>query len=414
MNPTDRSLFACFGVELEYMIVREDDLAVVPWADRILVDADGRPVSDIQRGLITWSNELTAHVIELKTTDPVSSLDGLSEAFAEEVREINRRLRPLGARLLPTAMHPLMQPSEARLWTHEFSEVYATFDRIFDCRGHGWSNLQSVHLNLPFASDAEFGRLHAAVRLVLPLLPALAASSPLVEGRATGWPDNRLAHYRSNSAKLPALCGRVIPEAVFTEADYGREIFAPIRGAVAPHDPEGVLEPEFTNSRGAIARFSRQSIEIRLVDLQECPAADLAVVRLIVAWLRELVAESLLTGFEQRSVEVEPLADAFNDCVEQGGAALIREPLILRAAGLAGDRPVTAGELWAGLIARLDPCRDASAAERDALATLGRRGNLAGRILGGLPPAASGSDIRARYRVLAGCLEANRPLGLAD
>ena len=36
-------------------------------------------------------------------------------------------------------------------------------------------------LNLPFSSDEEFGRLHAAIRLLLPLLPALAASSPLVE-----------------------------------------------------------------------------------------------------------------------------------------------------------------------------------------------------------------------------------------
>ena len=176
-------LFDCFGVELEYMIVRRSDLAVVPWSDRVLRDAAGAVVSDVERGAVTWSNELTAHVIELKTTTPVASLDGCAGAFAADIAELNRRLAAHDAMLLPTAMHPLMRPDEAVLWTHEFSEVYATFDRIFDCRGHGWSNLQSAHLNLPFAGDEEFARLHAAIRLVLPLLPALATSSPVVEDR---------------------------------------------------------------------------------------------------------------------------------------------------------------------------------------------------------------------------------------
>jgi glutamate---cysteine ligase / carboxylate-amine ligase len=152
---------------------------VRPWADRVLIDADGKPISDIERGRLTWSNEL----IEFKTTLPEESLDGLAEGFAAEVAEANRRFAAHGVRILPTAMHPTMRPEEAVLWTHDFSEVYATFDRIFDCHGHGWSNLQSVHLNLPFANDEEFARLHAAIRLVLPLLPALAASSPFVEGR---------------------------------------------------------------------------------------------------------------------------------------------------------------------------------------------------------------------------------------
>ena len=44
------------------------------------------------------------------------------------------------------------------------------------------TNIQAVHLTLPFRGASEFGRLMAACRVVLPLLPALAASSPFVEG----------------------------------------------------------------------------------------------------------------------------------------------------------------------------------------------------------------------------------------
>ncbi|MCP5529340.1 MAG: glutamate--cysteine ligase [Opitutaceae bacterium] len=400
-------LFERFGVELEYMIVRRGDLAVVPWSDRVLRDAADAITSDVARGAVTWSNELTAHVIELKTTDPVKSLDGFAAAFATEAAEINQRLATHDAMLLPTAMHPLMRPDEAVLWTHEFSEVYATFDRIFDCRGHGWSNLQSAHLNLPFANDAEFARLHAAIRLVLPLLPALAASSPVVEGRVTGWPDNRLAFYRGNSAKIPALCGRVVPEPVFSEAAYERGIFQPIARALAPHDPAGVLEPVFSNSRGAIARFDRGSIEIRLLDLQECPAADLAIVRTVVALLRELVAETQLPLAAQQAATVDELAPVFNRCVEQGDAALITEPVILRAFGCTADA-ATAHDLWRGVIARLNPAAAATPAEQQALQTYVAHGTLARRITMALGSSPTPETITLLYRRLADGLVANR------
>lgn len=402
------SLFECFGLELEYMIVRCDDLRVVPWSDRVLLGADARPVSDIERGAATWSNELTAHVIELKTTNPVADLAGWAAAFAAEAAEVNRRLAAHGAMLLPTAMHPTMRPDEAVLWTHDYSDVYAAFDRIFDCHGHGWSNLQSVHLNLPFAGDAEFARLHAAIRLVLPLLPALAASSPLVEGCMTGRPDNRLAFYRGNSAKLPALCGAVIPEPVFSEADYDRQIYRPIHQALAPFDATGVLEPVFSNSRGAIARFDRGSIEIRLLDLQECPAADLAIVRTVVALLRELVTETHLPLAAQQAATVAELAPVFHACVEQGEAARIDSPVLHRAFGWTGTAPSpSAHDLWRTAIARLDPVAMASPAEQQALVTYTAQGTLARRITATLGSDPSPEAIAALYRRLAAGLTAN-------
>jgi len=390
-------LFAYFGVELEYMIVDSATLAVRPWADRVLVDAGGKPVSDIERGRVTWSNELVAHVIELKTTRPEESLDGLAELFATEVAEVNRRLAAHGVRIMPTAMHPWMKPEEAVLWTHDYSEVYAAFDRIFDCRGHGWSNLQSVHLNLPFANDEEFERLHAAIRLVLPLLPALAASSPLVEGQATSELDNRLAFYRGNSARLPALCGQVIPEAVYSKSDYEKVIFGPITEQLAPHDPQGVLEARFSNSRGAIARFDRDSIEIRVLDIQECPAADLAVLRTVIALLRELVAETQLPLSKQKTVSVASLKTLFDATVAKGGEAWVDEPEVLQAFG-SETTGVNAQELWRGVITRLNPAVDASASERHALAVIADYGTLASRIL---KAQAGGETVDAIYRRLA-------------
>ena len=141
--------------------------------------------NEVECGALRWSNELVLHVLELKTNGPASVLGGLADEFTRQVRQINQLLEGFGGMLMPGAMHPWMDPDlETRLWPHGDRSIYAAYDRIFGCRGHGWSNLQSTHLNLPFQGDEEFGRLHAAIRLLLPLLPALAASSPVIGGRS--------------------------------------------------------------------------------------------------------------------------------------------------------------------------------------------------------------------------------------
>jgi gamma-glutamyl:cysteine ligase YbdK (ATP-grasp superfamily) len=299
MADPSRHLFEAFGVELEYMIVDAETLSVRPIADRLIYEVAGRYVSEIELGDVAWSNELAQHVVELKTNGPVDSLESLSARFQEHVARVNHLLRPMNARLLPTAMHPWMDPhAELRLWPHEQGPIYEAFNRIFDCRGHGWANLQSVHLNLPFADDAEFGRLHAAIRLLMPIMPALAASSPVVDRKVTGILDNRMRVYQGNARRVPSVAAAVVPEPVFTRADYEEQILRRIYRDIAPLDPEGVLQHEWLNARGAIARFDRNTIEVRVLDVQECPQADLAICAAIVAVLR-----AMTDGAPGRAVE---------------------------------------------------------------------------------------------------------------
>ncbi|HEY5623468.1 MAG TPA: glutamate-cysteine ligase family protein, partial [Gammaproteobacteria bacterium] len=261
-------LFEATGVELEYMIVRQDSLDVEPIADVLLHRVAGAYEAEVALGPLAWSNELAMHVLEFKTNGPTVDLPGSVPDFDDHVRRANRLLGELGACLMPTAMHPWMDPhAELRLWPHEYSPVYEAFNRIFDCSGHGWANLQSAHVNLPFASDEEFGRLHSAIRLVLPLVPALAASSPIVDGRVTGTLDTRLDVYRTNTRRIPSVTGRVIPEPAMTRAEYEARILEPMYRAIAPHDPDGILRHEWLNARGAIARFDRGAIEIRVIDV---------------------------------------------------------------------------------------------------------------------------------------------------
>ena len=400
-------LFQAHGIELEYMIVDRATLDVRPVADAMFKAAVGEEVSDVEPdgpdGVISWCNELVLHVAELKTMRPAPALDGLAEHFQDHVRRMNALLEPMNCRLLPTGMHPWMHPDrETRLWPHECNEIYATYDRIFGCRGHGWGNLQSTHINLPFANDDEFGRLHAAIRLVLPLLPALAASSPVVDGACSPLADHRLEVYRKNSQRVPLMTGLVIPEAVFTRAGYERDILGRLYAELAPLDPEGYLHYEFANARGCIARFDRGSIEIRLLDIQECPLADLAVVVLIVEVLKAVVQERWLSYAEQQRIAPEPLHGVLLDTIRDAEGASVRERSLLGSFGI-GQATIRAGDIWSTLFEQVMPDH---AVWSPLLRRMLRAGTLATRIRAAVGESPSRKELQAVYSELADCLQA--------
>lgn len=406
MNPTERlHLFEGIGVELEYMIVNQSSLAVLPVADQLLADRAGKLTDEVEAGPLRWSNELVLHVVELKTNGPATGLHGLAEAFQNGVTEVNRRLAALDGRLMPTAMHPWMDPArDSRLWPHDNSVIYQTYHRIFDCRGHGWVNLQSCHLNLPFCGDDEFGLLHAAIRLLLPILPALSASSPFMDGRSSGLLDTRLQVYRDNQKRIPLITGRVIPEAVFTRRAYEEGILRPLYRAISDYDPEGVLQDEWLNSRGAIARFERNTIEIRILDVQETPLADLAIAAAVVAVLKAMVQQRWQPLATMQQWQVEPLADILTATIRDADRAVIDNDAYLAGFGL-GRKRVSAGELWTHLITTL---ADGGTAEllpfMPVLKTILKHGPLARRILDALGEQPSLDDMATTYRELCNCL----------
>lgn len=397
-------LFEVFGVELEYMIVDAATLDVRPCCDTLLEAVGGTPGDgfDPEGTDVSWSNELALHVVEFKTREPVAALPELHARFAAEVARANHMLANRGCGLLPGGVHPWMDPlREMRLWPHECGEIYAAFDRIFSCKGHGWANLQSTHLNLPFRDETEFVLLHSAIRALLPLLPALAASSPVLDGKPTGLADSRLEVYRGNCARVPSVTGLVVPEPVRSTKEYRKKILERIYRDLAPHDPEGVLRDEWANARGAIARFSRGSIEIRVLDIQECPRADLAILELVVAVLRRLCKPELLETL--LALPTENLHRILTNSVRLAGAATVDDAAYLALFGL-DARPRPARELWEKLLENVSVSAEAG----PALQTILGEGTLADRMLRFLGDAPDHDRLRALCRRLAGCLAENR------
>ena len=88
--------FSAYGIELEYMIIRKSDGRVAPLVDRIMINQTGQPVSDCSVGRCEVSNELAAHVFELKVPEPTDNLEATEADFAEAVLPIARQPRNVG------------------------------------------------------------------------------------------------------------------------------------------------------------------------------------------------------------------------------------------------------------------------------------------------------------------------------
>ncbi len=399
-----RSAFSVFGIEIEYMIVDRTTLDVAPLADRLLTEAAGELTEETEQGEISWSNELALHVIEVKTNGPRPQLDAVVGDFHAAVWRINAMLEPWNARLMPTGAHPWMNPDrDTHLWPHGSDAVYRAYDRIFGCQGHGWSNLQSMHINLPFKDDAEFGRLHAAIRVLLPILPALAASTPFLDGRNTGFADARIDVYAGNQRHVPQITGRVIPEPVRSEAQYSQVILQPMFQAIAPHDIDNILQFEWLNSRGAIARFDRHAIEIRVLDAQEHPGADLAIAQLVVTTVERLYrgADAMLDAAD--AIDTDELAGILQRCVKHGEAAPIDNAEYLRVLGI--PRVQTAGEAWRALATM---SQGKLASHREALDVILNEGTLSTRLLRSVGSDVNAASLLATYRRLCDCLAEGR------
>lgn len=407
---TSYKLFEVYGVELEYMIVDRETLGVLPISDELLKSVAGSYKDEIELEEISWSNELIAHLIELKTTKPLSSLTGLASSFNKNIAQINQILEDFSAMLLPTAMHPTMDPlREAKIWRHEGHEIYQAFDRVFSCNRHGWANLQSVHLNLPFSSEEEFAALHAAIRLVLPLVPALAASSPIIAGTTTGILDNRLDVYRSHTALIPSMVGRVIPEAIYTKADYERLILEPIYRDVEQikNFDAKILQNEWSNARGAIARFDRNSIEIRLIDVQETPIADLAICWFLSNLTRALIEGHFSKPSSFKNASVQTLEKILLGCISQAESSLIDDQDFLGFFGIKQNQ-IAAGDLLKELYQKISTLYAPPQEFQPALAHILKNGTLASRITKRLGREFSAKELRTVYIELAQCLKEGR------
>jgi gamma-glutamyl:cysteine ligase YbdK (ATP-grasp superfamily) len=402
-------LFQAFGIELEYMLVDRETLDVRSVADRVLASVAGKPTSDFESGAITWSNELALHVIELKGTLPTRDLVSLTASLQQGIADMQPFLAANNVCLLPTGMHPWMDPTrETQIWPHESSEIYQAYHRVFDCFTHGWANVQSVHLNLPFADDEQFAQLHAATRIILPILPALTASSPIIDGRRGNALDMRMQHVRAHCQRIPFLTGEMVPEPIFDEATYRQQIFAKLKELIGPHDQDEVFDANFLNARGAIARFDRGSVELRVMDVQEYPAADISICVAAIAALKTMVHEHWQCLDDQKSLSTAKLSQLLDEVSVGAETTVIKDGAYLRQFGV-HEGTMTAGELWRHILLIAGDHEPLLRQFNPMLQPILKEGSLATRIMRAVGQDDRPEHLREVYQTLSDCLSQGKP-----
>lgn len=310
------------GPEHEFSIV-DEKLTPLPIVDRVIRDVHGRVANIVSLGQCSFGKELQAHVAEFKANKPFSSPEAFEETMQGAVDSILTLLsKRYNARLLGSGMHPSLMLNNARVWSHRDRQIYQAMSKIFNLNQHGWLNIQSFQLNLPYKNESEAVRLYNALSNVLPYLPALAASSPIYESKIGDYLDNRLHFYSTNQLKVPSITGKVIPEYVSSFQEYEKVTVRQYSQDLAKlNAPKCLLNKEWLNSRGAVIRFDRRAIEIRILDEQESVKSDVALSCFIRAALRGILVDD-----EYPQLPHETLVENLNHVVRDGLEASVKHP----------------------------------------------------------------------------------------
>jgi len=309
------------GPEHEFSLV-DEELRAKPILDEVMKTLAGRVVNNIRNEGFCFGKELQNHVAEVKASVPFESPTCFEETMQNAVASLEEFIQKrFSAYLLGTGMHPFLQLDETRIWRHRDRRIYDALGQIFNMNQHGWLNIQSFQLNLPYKNEAEGLKLHNLIVNLIPYLPAISASSPIYESRVGRFRDNRLHFYGVSQREIPSITGDVVPEYVASFDEYQRRIISAYTSELKQVGaPALLLEKEWINSRGAIFRFDRKAIEIRVMDEQECVKMDVA----LSCFIRAVLRGWMRTEFRHQSRDV--LISNYRAIVKDGLEAIVDHP----------------------------------------------------------------------------------------
>jgi glutamate---cysteine ligase / carboxylate-amine ligase len=204
---------------------------------------------------------------------------------------------------------------------------------------------------------------------------------------------------------VPEVTGAVVPERADSRADYERSILAPMYRAIGKHDRCGTLCSEWLNARGAIARFDRSAIEIRVLDTQECPRMDVGLAALVID-LVQAIYEGRIGTPAMRTLATAEIAAILSACIAEGDDAEIAHAAYLQGFGIRHPR-LRARDLWDAIGERLAQTR----APRRALwqrpfEHIQTRGTLARRLLAAAGRTPTRAQLHRTYAALCEALDA--------
>jgi len=294
---------------------------VLPISDKIIKATCGKTVNFIEMPNFSFGKEMQLHVMEIKANQPFNTPAEFEETMQNAVNTLNAIVEKHGAMLLGTGMHPILDLRDTAIWPHYHKKIYQQYGKIFNINQHGWLNIQSFHLNLPYQREVDAIQIHNHLANLCAYLPAVAASSPIYEGKVGEDTDNRLQFYKINQKEIPSISADVVPEYISSFNQYKQNIIGKYSYDLAKLGAEkALLQKEWVNSRGVILRFDRCAIEVRVMDEQECIKSDVAMACFVRSALKGLIAS------EAELLPHDLLVQDFNEIIKYGLSAKTQNP----------------------------------------------------------------------------------------
>ena len=373
-----------YGLGAEYSLVDRKTLAPLMPPD----------LSDSGKDIIVALNEAGTG-LRLTTNALAENISAAAARLTAYLPVLGARVEALtGGELLPSGAHPFASAQDRSDAQRPHPVVADT--SLWTC---------SSRIELPFADDQSFGRSHTAIRMVLPIIPAISASSPFLHGKRSHGLSARILAALGGRTEIPELTGDCIPEVALDQADYYRIVLEPIAMALAERGLSETVDYQLANRRVAVPSFERGTITIPAADTQECLGSDAAIAEMISAVVHAMTNGRWVSNYLQRAWYGADLKAVLVDTARYGGDAVIANRDLLLMFGMMRES-ATAAELWRHLYQQLRS--ELGEATRTRIGFILDHGCLAQRILRRTGDRPSRERLVEVYRELAACLRDNR------
>ncbi len=397
-----------FQLELTLALVGRGSLDALPLTDELLsLRCEGERLRCVRDGEVIWSNVGPRHMLQLAAKHGFETMDAAKEFFSAQISELAAEAERVDGKLMPGGMHPWLRTEQMESWPHGGATQDDAMHALIGNQRHGWGNQQPLNLSLPFASELEFAPLYASLRFLLPLMPALSAASPFVAGRRGPARQCRVAARHDYLCSHPAFAitsvQRLVPPALTELKAFESLVSVPLSKALQTLGLATRLTPRDVSASGLWVDPVGGSIEIRMLDGQECLQANLAICAALQALALHVSFDS---GVPTAELDVWPAArldELTLDTVRYGAQAMLRDGDYLRSWGFPEGSRCRASELLQFLWEeKLSAAFDENL--RVALETIVHHGSLASRLLESLPPRWDAEALFGVYRNVAKCL----------
>ena len=307
------------GPEHEFCLV-DSELKPLPIVEEVINEYYTKLASFLYLPNSAFRKEFPSQIVELKARKPFKSPELLEETMQKAILSFLDFLKKkYDAQLLGTGMHPLLGLEETSVREHDI--IAQELGKVFPLKRHGWLNIQSFQINLPYSSEQEAVTLYNMLAQLCTYLPAISAASPICEGQLTPYDDFRLVSYKSKSVEFPSVTGDVIPEYISSFSQFEKEVSDVYsRDLTNAGVSVGDFE-EYVNQRGLVFKFKRNALEVRVIDEQECIRSDVALSCFVRSAIRGLTAS------DNDVLPHQVLVNDYNSIVKDGLGAETLNPL---------------------------------------------------------------------------------------